>query len=189
MVSLPRITFQLRRLGRLDVMPGLTLDDLKALSDWAHLHPMDEISMDGRAWIKIHEFKELGMVWLILDGESVVYGPTSVGTLKEFLVQGEIGPDQRLRNHGTGEIKTLREIIGEDYIRRVFEAGGSSVNQSSAPVPPPENRADRISQLEARLQATREDLVVLTGQYRQALKTLMGLRSPTDFARFTGFSG
>jgi hypothetical protein len=119
MDSDPRLTFQLRRLGQLESITGLLLEDLKTLANWAHLHPMDEISIDGRTWIKAYEFKELGMVWLVLKDGQVVYGPTSVGTLKEFFVQGEIDADQRLRHQTTGEEMTLRQVIGDDYIRRI----------------------------------------------------------------------
>lgn len=126
MTSYPRLTFQLRRLGQLESITGLLLQDLKTLADWAHLHPMDEISIDGRTWIKAYEFKELGMVWLVLKDGQVVYGPTSVGTLKEFFVQGEIDADQRLRHNTTGEEMTLRQVIGDDYIRRIESQGTSA---------------------------------------------------------------
>jgi hypothetical protein len=127
MTSYPRLTFQLRRLGQLESITGLLLQDLKTLADWAHLHPMDEISIDGRTWIKAYEFKELGMVWLVLKDGQVVYGPTSVGTLKEFFVQGEIDADQRLRHKTTGEEMTLRQVIGDDYIRRIESQGTPAV--------------------------------------------------------------
>lgn len=187
MISHPRPTFQLRRLGQLEAMPGLLLDDLKTLAEWAHLHPMDEISMDGRTWIKAHEFKELGMIWLVLNEGQVVYGPTSVGTLKEFFVQGEIHAGQWLRHHTTGEKKTLREVIGDDYIRRIesqaASAGTAPVAESAGA-----NRAERVRLLETRLESTQRELGELTRSYREALKELVALRPPPSLATFAGFS-
>jgi hypothetical protein len=49
-----------------------------------------------------------------------------VGTLKEFFVQGEIDADQRLRHNTTGEEMTLRQVIGDDYIRRIESQGTSA---------------------------------------------------------------
>jgi len=113
------MTFRIRRMGQEETTDGLTERDLRILADWAHLHPMDEVSVDGKHWIHVHEFKELGMVWYVLVDGQAIYGPTTVGTLKEFLVSGEISPDQRLRHSHTREEKTLEELIGSRYIREV----------------------------------------------------------------------
>ncbi|MDX6767240.1 MAG: hypothetical protein SFU85_10670 [Candidatus Methylacidiphilales bacterium] len=118
------ITFSLRRMGQAECQSGLTETDLRALADWAHLHPMDEISVDGRHWIHVHEFKALGMVWYILVDREAIYGPTTVGTLKEFFVHGEIAPEQRLRHAQTKEEKSLEEVIGKDYVREVLARSG-----------------------------------------------------------------
>jgi len=189
MISFPRATFHLRRLGQMDILPGLHLDDLKTLADWAHLHPMDELSLDGKVWIKAHEFKELGMVWLILQEDSVVYGPTTVGTLKEFFVQGEIGPEQPLRHHGTGQASTVREVIGDDYVRRIQAAAEEAPSTPSAlPLAQPLSSAERVRLLESSLQETQHRLAELTRNYRGAIQELMALRPAPSLASFAGFS-
>jgi hypothetical protein len=115
-------------MGQDETQDGLTQSDLKVLADWAHLHPMDQVSVDGKHWIHVHEFKELGMFWYILSEGQAVYGPTSVGTLKEFFIKGEITASQPLRHARTREEKTLEEVIGSDYVHK-------ATNGTHPPVP------------------------------------------------------
>ena len=160
--------YRLRRNGAGDVLEGLSYDDLKALADWAQLHPRDEVSRDGRIWIHVHQFKELEMVWNILQDGVVVYGPASVGALKEFFVNGDIPAEQRLRHHLSGETKTLRQVIGDEYIHKVE-------GQATAPVTVEEmdhDRRSRIEDLESELHQARRALQTLGNEYRAAMKTL-----------------
>lgn len=130
------MTFRIRRMGQSETTDGLSENDLRILADWAHLHPMDEVSVDGKHWIHVHEFKELGMVWYVLVNGQAVYGPTTVGTLKEFFVDGEITQDQRLRHAHTREEKTLEELIGSRYIRQVGGLAGEPDKRKTAPFTP-----------------------------------------------------
>jgi hypothetical protein len=55
---------------------------------WAHsaqINPMDEISQDGENWVLARSIPEFAMEWTVLLADGETYGPTNIGTLKEFL--------------------------------------------------------------------------------------------------------
>lgn len=57
----------------------------------AKISPLDRISHDNRnTWLRAPMIAELQMDWLIEMPDGFLYGPTSVGTLQEFLATGEI---------------------------------------------------------------------------------------------------
>jgi len=57
----------------------------------AKISPLDRISNDERkTWLRAPMIAELQMDWLIEMPDGFLYGPTSVGTLQEFLATGEI---------------------------------------------------------------------------------------------------
>lgn len=102
----------------------------------AKISPLDRISHDDRkTWLRAPMIPELQMDWLIEMPDGFLYGPTSVGTLQEFLATGEIDENvivintlartktrikelpffqaspQRIR--GTAEIETFTETSNE----------------------------------------------------------------------------
>ncbi|TLD69009.1 hypothetical protein FEM03_20330 [Phragmitibacter flavus] len=57
----------------------------------AKISPLDRISNDERkTWLRAPMVGELQMDWLIEMPDGFLYGPTSIGTLQEFLATGEI---------------------------------------------------------------------------------------------------
>jgi hypothetical protein len=57
----------------------------------AKISPLDLISNDERkTWLRAPMIGELQMDWLIEMPDGFLYGPTSIGTLQEFLATGEI---------------------------------------------------------------------------------------------------
>lgn len=82
------------------------------IQDWAasaYINPQDAVSNDGKTWTKAPMFAELQMDWLIEVPEHPLYGPTSTGTLLEFLRMGEISGETRIVNCCTGETMTVAE--------------------------------------------------------------------------------
>ena len=67
---------------------------LGQLRNWAaeaKISPMDRVSSDNRkTWRRAPMVTELQMDWLVEMPDGFLYGPTSVGTLQEFLATGEI---------------------------------------------------------------------------------------------------
>ncbi len=67
------------------------LSQLRIWAAEAKISPMDRVSNDNRkSWQRAPMVTELQMDWLVEMPDGFLYGPTSVGTLQEFLATGEI---------------------------------------------------------------------------------------------------
>lgn len=67
------------------------LSQLRIWAAEAKISPMDRVSSDNRkTWLRAPMVTELQMDWLVEMPDGFLYGPTSVGTLQEFLATGEI---------------------------------------------------------------------------------------------------
>lgn len=67
------------------------LSQLRIWAAEAKISPMDRVSSDNRkSWRRAPMVTELQMDWLVEMPDGFLYGPTSVGTLQEFLATGEI---------------------------------------------------------------------------------------------------
>ena len=74
-----------------EVFGPAPLDQLRIWAAEAKISPMDRVSNDGRnSWQRAPTLTDLQMDWLIEMPDNFLYGPTSVGTLQEFLATGEI---------------------------------------------------------------------------------------------------
>ena len=59
----------------------------------AQISPLDRVSTDEATWVKAPMIPELEMDYLIHVSEDHYYGPTTVGSIREFLDAGEITYD------------------------------------------------------------------------------------------------
>lgn len=74
-----------------EVFGPASLEQLRHWAAEAKISPMDRVSSDGRrTWVRAPMVTGLQMDWLIEMSDNFLYGPTSVGTLQEFLATGEI---------------------------------------------------------------------------------------------------
>ncbi len=77
----------------------VSLDQLRSWAAEAKISPLDKVSQDGRqSWVRAPMIPELQMDWLIEMADNYLYGPTSVGTIQEFLARGEIDEHVMLIN-------------------------------------------------------------------------------------------
>ena len=75
--------------------------EFSQLTAWAmeaQVSPLDKISTDQRSWTRAPMLAELHMDYLVELGPDHFYGPTTVGTIKEFLKAGEIELNARITN-------------------------------------------------------------------------------------------
>ena len=89
---------------------------------------MDHVSHDGRAtWIRAAMVPELQMDWLIEMPDNFLYGPTSVGTLQEFLATGEIDDHVTVINTLDGSRSRIGELpffkASPHRVRGTLESG------------------------------------------------------------------
>lgn len=175
----PRL-FRLRKQTESEIFGPMELPDLKNLADTAYIAPDDEVADDGDNWKPAPQYPELEMVWTVKLAEDTTYGPTTVGTLKEFIRAGELKKDQELVHSGTGEKKTVEDVLGSDFISE-FEAAERAKNLDTEPDPDLEDTLEvardlRIQQLEADLEKVKKDYDMLMSQYRRVSEELLALK-------------
>ena len=82
------------------------------IAEWARtaqVNPQDLISNDRIVWTRPPMIPELKMDWLVELGENLLYGPTTGGTLLEFVKNAEISPETRVINCVDGSTCQLKE--------------------------------------------------------------------------------
>ncbi|MEO5720389.1 MAG: hypothetical protein ABIR71_02835 [Chthoniobacterales bacterium] len=83
------------------------------LAQWASLAqvaPNDSISPDQENWMKAPMLPELAMDWIVEVTSERLYGPTTLGGIREFLQLGEIDHDTFVINSRDATRKQIREL-------------------------------------------------------------------------------
>lgn len=87
---------------------------LEQLRNWAaeaKISPLDRVSNDGKnSWQRAPMISGLQMDWLVEMPDNLLYGPTSVGTLQEFLATGEIDDHVTVINTLDGTRTRISEL-------------------------------------------------------------------------------
>ena len=86
-----------------EIFGPVFFDQIREWAMSAQIHPQDVVSNDGRTWNKAPMLEELHMDWLVEVPGQPLYGPTTAGTLLEFLSLGEISGDTKILNCCSGE--------------------------------------------------------------------------------------
>ena len=112
---------KLKKAAEGEVHGPMEMAELVELSRAAFVAPEDEVSFNDGAWNPAHEVAELEMDWIIRTGEGIEYGPTSQGTIREFLMVGEISEENMLYHKESEEEKTVGELLGDSVVEEAKE--------------------------------------------------------------------
>jgi hypothetical protein len=93
-----------------EIFGPVLFDQIRDWSMSAQIHPQDVISNDGRTWNKAPMIGELQMDWLVEIPGQPLYGPTTAGTLLEFLSSGEISAETKILNCCSGAVMRLGDV-------------------------------------------------------------------------------
>jgi hypothetical protein len=94
-----------------EVFGPAPLDQFRIWAAEAKISPMDRVSNDERkSWVRAPMVTELQMDWLIEMSDGFLYGPTSVGTLQEFLATGEIDENVVVINTLEGTTTRINQL-------------------------------------------------------------------------------
>lgn len=175
----PNTPYRLRKKNETEVFGPMDFKELQALVDSAYVAPEDEVSGDGETWKLASEWEALEMFWKVRMADDQTYGPTSLGTIKEFFRAGELNKDQELIHAKSSEITTVGTLLGEAFISEI-----EAVQSKTDPVAFPDDleepldmaRELRIQQLEADLEKTKKDYDLLMHQYRRVSEELLQLK-------------
>lgn len=143
------------------------------LTRWAtgaQVAPHDSISSDQENWMKAPMLPELGMDWIVEVTSERLYGPTTLGAIREFLQMGEIDVDTFVINSRDATRKQVRDLAA------VLDALAPSPAEEAAEETPVASPAaagmsiavqERIRELEQALREERRALAECEERYRQ----------------------
>jgi hypothetical protein len=145
----------------------LSFDQLVQWAFSAQVAPHDSISTDQRNWMKAPMLPELGMDWIVEVTSERFYGPTTLGSIREFLRLGEIDEDTSVINACTATREHIRDLVpllealpAEVEPQAEEAATGPATTGMSIAV------QDRIRDLEQALREERRALAECEERYR-----------------------
>lgn len=162
-----------------------TFDQLQQWAAEAQVSPLDKVSTDQSQWLRAPMVPELGMDWLVEVTNDYCYGPTTLGTVGDFLRRGEIGPETVLLNARDGSSQRVSDVPelanqpeDEDHEETLAPegpgAGGEpEVNGQSVEASEPSRTAirfslqQRVRELESDLREERRLLTSLNERYTE----------------------
>lgn len=185
-------TWYLKKHGTQEVFGPVRFSKLQEWAQSAQISPQDLLSTDQEVWTRPPMLPELEMDWLVQVSDDFLYGPTTVGTLVEFLVSGEISSDAPLINCVSGEKLLFHQApFAKDSPR---PEPVEEKTRSGRIIPPPVkggirlNLQKRVRELEhlvlakqRKLNAANEKIARLEARLRDAetrLREVTGFRPP-----------
>ena len=131
----PASVFRLQKVQTGRVLGPMDLDHLKALANQSLIAPDDLIQADEGAWQKAPEIAELEMLWMVEPLDGPRYGPTTAGTIAEFLQSGQLGGSELVTHIRTRESFTVTEFLDEIRRRRDAKLKSRTIKLEEAAEP------------------------------------------------------
>jgi ribosomal protein L19E len=155
---------------------------LKEWANSAQISPQDLIDVSGdENWRPASEIEFLNMLWIVKLSDDEIYGPTTIGTLHEFVHEGLL-TEKTLATHA----KTNQSLpIGALFAAMEFEKKRESKRppkegkKSTASLAVDMAKDQRIRQLEEDLRELRREHETLTHKFRQLTLQLKQGGQPT----------
>ena len=132
----PASAFRLQKVQTGRVLGPMDLDHLKALANQSLIAPDDLVQVDEGAWQKAPEVAELEMLWMVEPLDGPRYGPTTAGTIAEFLQSGQLGGSELVNHLRTKETYTVTEFLDEIRRRRDTKLKSRTSKLDDAAEPP-----------------------------------------------------
>ena len=146
--------------------------DSELLREWANsaqIAPEDMVDESDENWRPAHDIEFLEMLWMVKLPDGVTYGPTTVGTLREFINEGLV-TEKTLATHGkTHQSLPLAALVAAvDFEKkRNLRRPSQEANKSTASLAVEMAKDQHIRQLEEDLKELRREHETLTHKYRQ----------------------
>lgn len=146
----------------------LTFGQLAGWALSAQIAPHDSVSTDQANWIKAPMLPELGMDWIVEVTSERLYGPTTLGAIRDFLRLGEIDENNYVINacdatrQQVRDIRPMLDALPRDAETHAGEAAASTPAAAGMSI----DVNDRIRELEDALREERRAYAELEGHYR-----------------------
>jgi hypothetical protein len=163
---------------------------LKDWADSAQIAPDDQVDRGDDQWQSAPKIEFLEMVWEVVLESGQPYGPTTWGTLTEFLKEGLVSPKTEATHTQTNETKLLNDIVvanlKETYPTPPPPEPGTTVSpEQLAPTNPSQSgllivdiaKDQRIRQMEEDLRSLKKEHEELLQKYRTLNKEAVELRT------------
>lgn len=141
------------------------------LSRWAsaaQIAPHDSISTDQVTWTKAPMLPELAMDWIAEVTSERLYGPTTLGAIREFVRLGEIDEETFVINACDGSRRQVRDLAA---LLAASETADEAAAAGLASAPAASGISirleDRIRELEQALREERRALAEAEARYRE----------------------
>lgn len=160
----------------------MDMEELIELSRSAFVAPEDEVSIDDGEWVPAPSIPQLEMIWIIRTSDGIEYGPTTVGTIREFLMVGEINEETPVVHKDTSEEQSVGALLGETTISAVRDVQKQAEAEAASEEPSEfsssmDNARDlRIRQLQTDLEELESKYNTLMMKYRKATEELTKLK-------------
>jgi hypothetical protein len=146
--------------------------DAATLKEWAssaQISPQDEIDVSDESWKPAPEIDFLEMLWIVTLPDDETYGPTTLGTLKEFIHEGLISEKTLATHTKTQQSLPIAALFAgvEFEKKRAARRPPKESKKSTASIAVDMAKDQRIRQLEEDLRELRQDHENLTHRYRQ----------------------
>lgn len=149
----------------------LSFDQLARWAGSAQIAPHDSVSSDQVNWIKAPMLPELGMDWIVEVTSERLYGPTTLGAIREFLRLGEIDESTGAINACDGSRTQVRDLAPLLQALPADEAAPADDPAQSVTGPASAGMSigveDRIRELEQALREERRYVAELESRYRE----------------------
>jgi hypothetical protein len=146
--------------------------DEATLKEWANsaqISPEDMIDLSDENWKPAPEIEFLEMLWMVKLPGDELYGPTSVGTLREFIQEGLITEKTAATNINSHQSLPIGALFAAlDFEKkRALRSAAQDGMKNTASLAVDMAKDQRIRQLEEDLRSMRKELESLTHKYRQ----------------------
>lgn len=145
----------------------LSFDQLARWAFSAQIAPHDSISSDQATWMKAPMLPELAMDWIVEVTSERLYGPTTLGAIREFIRLGEIDDDSFVINACDGTRQQIRAIAHLLPAEQPLEAAADETLSAPAAAGISIKLEDRIRELEQALREERRALAEAETRYRE----------------------
>jgi hypothetical protein len=146
--------------------------DEATIKEWANaaqISPEDLIDVSDENWVPAPQVEFLNMIWVVKLPGDEIYGPTSVGTLREFIAEGLLTDKNIATNVMTTQSLPIGALLAAlDFEhKRALRRASPEANKSTLMINIDRAKDQRIRQLEEDLRAIRKEHENLVHKYRQ----------------------
>jgi hypothetical protein len=165
----PTVIWRVKKLPDNSIYGPVDEATLKEWANAAQISPEDLVDSSDENWVPAPQIEALGMIWLVKLPGDEIYGPTSVGTLREFIAEGLITDKNIATNVNTTQSLPIGALLAAlDFEqKRAARRASPDANKSTLMINIDMAKDQRIRQLEEDLRAMRKEHEGLLHKYRQ----------------------